>query len=89
MLGPSLRSRFVRNARENPHAIAIVVRDKTYTYEELDVCARKCAGTLTGTARARLERIAIFTYRSEVAYAGLLQHSTRALHTSVKPRLPH
>jgi acyl-CoA synthetase (AMP-forming)/AMP-acid ligase II len=70
--GPSLRSGFIRNARESPHAIAIVARDRTYTYEELDIRARKWAGTLISTARARLERIAIFAYRSEVAYTGTL-----------------
>jgi amino acid adenylation domain-containing protein len=70
--GPSLRSGFIHNVCKNPDRIAVVVRDKAYTYEELDVRARKWAGTLTSDGGTRPERVAIFAYRSDVAYAGTL-----------------
>ena len=70
--GHSLREGFIRNALERSQATAIVVRDILFTYEDLDRRARKWAAALTAKKQTRPERVGLFAYRSDVAYAGTL-----------------
>ena len=70
--GISLRSGFLRHAESNPDAPAIVVRGVTRSYGELEATARRWANAIIVTRGRRPERVGIFAFRSEVAYAGTL-----------------
>ena len=70
--GASLRSGFLRNAQKSPAAPAVVVRGVTRSYGELESTARRWANAITGATGGRPERVGVFAYRSDVAYAGTL-----------------
>jgi amino acid adenylation domain-containing protein len=70
--GNSLRSGFLRHAKLNPNAPAVVVRGVTRSYGELEVTASRWANAII-TAHGYLpERVGVFAYRSEASYAGTL-----------------
>ena len=70
--GRSLRSGFAARAAALPDAPALVVRGTTRTYGELDARARRLAAVLTAGGTRIPERVGIFAYRSETAYAATL-----------------
>lgn len=70
--GISLRSGFLRSAASGPNAPAIVVRKQVRTYAELEDTARRYANGLLTVCGKRPERVGLFAYRSETAYAGTL-----------------
>ncbi len=70
--GTSLRSAFLRQVSSVPDANAIVVGNTARTYRELHQMAGRWANAITSELGSRPERIGLFAYRSEVAYAGTL-----------------
>ena len=70
--GISLRSGFLHHAEKNPNAPAAVVRGITRSYGELHSMAATLAGAVTDAVGGRPERIGVFTYRSDTAYAATL-----------------
>jgi len=68
----SLRSGFRRWAAETPEAPALVVKDHTLTYGELDRIARTYAAAIVETIGRPAQRVGVFASRSEIAYAGVL-----------------
>ncbi len=70
--GISLRTGFLRQAHQNPDAPAVAVRGRVHTYGELESTARRIANVLVQSCNGRPERVGLFAYRSEVAYAGTL-----------------
>jgi amino acid adenylation domain-containing protein len=70
--GTSLRSAFLRQVSNVPDANAIVVGNTARTYADLHQTAGRWANAITSELGSRPERIGLFAYRSEVAYAGIL-----------------
>ncbi|MFL5578642.1 MAG: amino acid adenylation domain-containing protein [Gemmatimonadaceae bacterium] len=68
----SLRTGFLAHAASHPADVALVVGDVTRTYGELALTARRWAGAILAAVPRRVERVGVFAYRSEVAYAGVL-----------------
>jgi non-ribosomal peptide synthetase component F len=68
----SLRSGFLRSARTTPGASALIVREVTRSYGELEHAARVWARALVHLAGGPARRVGVFAYRSEVAYTGVL-----------------
>lgn len=70
--GISLRSGFLSHAALNPTAPAVVVRNVTRSYGELEANARRWANAIIAGVGRRPERVGLLAYRSEVAYTGTL-----------------
>lgn len=70
--GPSLRSGFLRQVSSRPDAPAVVVRGVTRSYSDLHDHATRWAAAITNEHGGRPERVGVFAYRSETAYAGTL-----------------
>lgn len=71
--GPrSLRSGFLRWAAASPEAPALVVKDRTLAYGDLERIARTYAGAIIQTIGRPAERVGVFASRSETANAGVL-----------------
>jgi amino acid adenylation domain-containing protein len=68
----SLRTGFERSARTSPAAPALVVKDVTLSYAEIDRTARTWARALLTVSPGRAERVGVFAARSQVAYSGVL-----------------
>jgi amino acid adenylation domain-containing protein len=68
----TLRSGFLAQAAHGPDNAALVVGCRTITYREASVTARRWAGRLIDAAGGRPLRVAVFAYRSEVSYLGVL-----------------
>lgn len=70
--GRSLRSGFLRAAAEFGERPCLVVKGRTIAYREVEETARRWAAVLLAHRSARLGRVGVFAYRSEVAYIGTL-----------------
>ncbi|HEU4565861.1 MAG TPA: AMP-binding protein, partial [Gemmatimonadaceae bacterium] len=68
----SLRTGFLRNARRDPAAPALVVGGVTRTYGEMEETARRWCAAILARAERPPERIGLLAARSEVAYTGTL-----------------
>jgi non-ribosomal peptide synthetase component F len=70
--GRSLRSGFLRQAKDTPDRVALVVEGVSRTYAEIDDTARRWANALMNRLECRPERVGVFGYRTEVAYTATL-----------------
>lgn len=70
--GRSLRSGFLRSAAEGPNHAALVVGDRTYSYQELEDRARRWAAAVVEWLERPAQRVGVFAHRSEVGYTGTL-----------------
>lgn len=70
--GESLRSGFVRHVQSAFNSPALVIGDITRSYGELGATASRWANAITRALCSRPQRVGIFAYRSETAYAGTL-----------------
>jgi amino acid adenylation domain-containing protein len=68
----SLISGFLRSADERPEAPALEVQGRTLTFRELREQAARIAATLRARSDAVTGLTAVFAYRSETAFAGIL-----------------
>ncbi|GJG89694.1 amino acid adenylation protein [Gemmatimonadetes bacterium T265] len=87
--GRSLRSGFLAHAARTPDTPALVVRGVSHSYGALDQRARRLATVLSAGGSRRVERVAVFASRSEVAYAGTLGALyAGAAYVPLNPRFP-
>lgn len=70
--GWSLRSDFLHTASKYGNNIALVVRDRSLTYSELDSIARGWGGAILDALGRPAERIGVFGHRSVTSYVGSL-----------------
>jgi len=70
--GRSLRSGFLRNAESCPTAPALIVGDRTISYQSLERNARIWAGSIIKSLGQPARRIGFLAYRSEVSYTAPL-----------------
>lgn len=70
--GRSLRSAFLGAAAELGERPCLVVKGRTLAYRDVEETARRWAAVLLERRPARLGRVGVFAYRSEVAYIGTL-----------------
>ena len=68
----SLRSGFLRFAKDTPAAPALFVRDVTRSYGELDAAARVWAAAVTSVVGGPAARVGVFGHRSEVSYTAVV-----------------
>lgn len=70
--GRSLRSGFLRSARERPDSPCLVVKGTSYSYADVEASARSWAHGIVRTLGRPARRVGVFGYRSRVSYAGVL-----------------
>ena len=70
----SLREGFLKQVALRPDAPALVVKDRAFSYGELDQAARRWAGAIVGRLKGPAARVGVFGSRSEVS---LLPRSRR------------
>jgi amino acid adenylation domain-containing protein len=68
----ALRSGFLAQVKLVPQHAALVIAERTYTYGEVDQIVRRWAACLTTAVGGRPRRVAVFAYRSEASYLGVL-----------------
>jgi len=68
----SLRSGFLRFAKDTPAAPALFVRDVTRSYGELDAAARVWAAAVTSVVGGPAARVGVFGHRSEVSSTAVI-----------------
>lgn len=68
----SLRSDFLSYAAEHPDRPALVVSGRSWSYGTLADRARRIAAAITDQGASPAERVGVFAYRSETAYAATL-----------------
>ena len=85
----TLQSQFAALARTSPDQTALVVRDVSRSYGELDDTARRWAQAITSALGRPAARVGVFGSRSEVAYTGVIaaQYSG-ATFVPLNPRFP-
>lgn len=87
--GGTLQRRFVEAAREHGARPALVVRDVTFTYAELEATARRWAGVLIARLGRPPTRVGVFGFRSATAYVGVLAAQLAgATFVPLNPRFP-
>lgn len=85
----SLLAGFLRQVELRPDAPALVVKDRVFSYGELDATARRWAGAITGRLGRPAERVGIFGSRSEISYTGALAALySGAAFVPLNPRFP-
>src|ERR1039458_3430512 len=85
----SLRSGFLRQVALRPDAPALVVKDRAFSYGELDAMARRWAGAVVERLGAPAERVGVFGSRSVVSYtAALAALYSGAAFVPLNPRFP-
>jgi amino acid adenylation domain-containing protein len=70
--GPSLRSGFLASVAANPGATALLARDVSHSYGEIDETARRWAAAIVAQLGRPAERVGVFGYRSAVSYIGAM-----------------
>jgi len=70
--GRSMRSGFLLSASRFPDAPCLVVKGTTYSYADMEACARRWAGCIVRTLGRPARRVGVFGYRSQASYAGVL-----------------
>jgi amino acid adenylation domain-containing protein len=68
----TLRGGFLAQTALGPDNTALVIGSRTITYREASETARRWASRLIDAVGGRPRRVAIFAYRSEVSYLGVL-----------------
>lgn len=68
----ALRSGFMDQVTLAPNNAALVIGERSYSYGEIDHVVRRWAACLIAAAGGRPRRVAVFAYRSEVSYLGVL-----------------
>ena len=68
----SLRTGFLKQVALRPDAPALVVKDRAFSYGELDHTARRWAGAIVGRLGGPAARVGVFGSRSEVSYTATL-----------------
>src|SRR5437899_10441115 len=63
---------FAEGAAVNPDAPALIHRERSFTFAELDETARRWAALLLDSGRRKPERVGIFAHKSPTAYLGTL-----------------
>ncbi|MFY9852905.1 MAG: amino acid adenylation domain-containing protein [Terracidiphilus sp.] len=85
----SLRSGFLRQVALRPDAPALVVKDRAYSYGELDAIARRWAGAVVEHKGGPAERVGVFGSRSLISYAAALAALySGAAFVPLNPRFP-
>ena len=85
----SLRSGFLRQVALRPDGPALVVKDRTLSYGELDVTVRRWAGTVVARLGTPAERVGVLGSRSLVSYtAALAALYSGAAFVPLNPRFP-
>lgn len=85
----TLQSRFVEAVRAHAERPALVVRDVTLTYAELEGTARRWASVLVARVGAPPKRVGVFGFRSATAYVGVLAAQLAgATFVPLNPRFP-
>ncbi|MFI7482528.1 Pls/PosA family non-ribosomal peptide synthetase [Kocuria sp. M1R5S2] len=80
---------FERSCDLTPHAEALHVEDRTFTYAELDDLANRMAHLIAGYGLAPGDRVGILLQRSTMLYASLLAVlKTGATFVPIDPNLP-
>jgi amino acid adenylation domain-containing protein len=89
MADATLQGAFASSAARTPDAPALVVRDVTRTYGELDDTARRWAGVITAALGRPAARVGVFGSRSEVSYTGVIASLySAATFVPLNPRFP-
>jgi amino acid adenylation domain-containing protein len=70
--GTSLRSGFLESAAKYPSNPALVLGERAFSYAEMEERARVWAHAIVDDLGRPAQRVGVFAYRSEVAYAGVL-----------------
>jgi amino acid adenylation domain-containing protein len=68
----SLHAGFLIQSALNPGSAALIVGNRTYSYGDVAAIARRWAACLIEAAGGRPRRVAVFAYRSEASYLGVL-----------------
>jgi amino acid adenylation domain-containing protein len=85
----SLRSGFLKQVAARPNAPALVVKDRVWSYGDLDETARRWAGAIVSRLGRPAQRVGVFGSRSEVAYTGALAALySGAAFVPLNPRFP-
>jgi|SRR5579862_4015946 len=85
----SLRAGFLKQVAARPNAPALVVKDRIWSYGELDETARRWAGATIRRLGRPVERIGIFGSRSQVSYTSALAALySGAAFVPLNPRFP-
>src|SRR5579872_2855212 len=85
----SLRAGFLKQVSLRPDAPALVIKDRVFSYGELDQTARRWAGAIVGRLAGPAARVGIFGSRSEVSYtAALAALYSGAAFVPLNPRFP-
>src|SRR5471030_36343 len=85
----SLRAGFLKQVAWRPDAPALVVKDRAYSYGELDETSRRWASAIVRRLGRPAERIGVFGSRSEVSYTAVLAALySGAAFVPLNPRFP-
>ncbi len=89
VLDDSLRAGFLKQVALRPDAPALVVKDRTLSYGELDQTARQWASAIVGRLGGPAARVGVFGSRSRVSYtAALAALYSGAAFVPLNPRFP-
>lgn len=78
-----------RSCERYPHAVALVLDGRSWTYSEIDATARRWASRLLDATGGQPRRVGVLGYRSETSYLGpLASLYAGAAFVPLNPRFP-